>query len=43
VRVGSPFSLTEIKRKLKHAIGKEKLGNHKNNDLRGKIICKDKT
>ncbi|XP_045792871.1 uncharacterized protein LOC123887984 isoform X1 [Trifolium pratense] len=49
VRVGSPFSLTEIKRKLKHAIGKEKHGNHKlpaerqNNDSRGKAICKDKT
>jgi hypothetical protein len=49
VRVGSPFSLTEIKRKLKHAIGKEKHGNHKlpaerqNNDSRGKAICKDIT
>ncbi|GAU39470.1 hypothetical protein TSUD_159010 [Trifolium subterraneum] len=49
VRVGSPFSLTEIKRKLRHAIGKEKHGNHKlpaehqTNDSRGKGICKDKT
>ncbi|KAI4328792.1 hypothetical protein L6164_021121 [Bauhinia variegata] len=27
-RVGSHFSLTEIKKKLKHAMGKEKHGNH---------------
>jgi len=48
VRVGSHFSLTEIKRKLKHVIGKEKHGNHKlnaereNNGSRGKTAGKDK-
>ncbi|XP_027188549.1 uncharacterized protein [Cicer arietinum] len=48
VRVGSHFSLTEIKRKLKNAIGKEKHGNHKlptesqNIGSKGKAIGKDK-
>ena len=47
VRVGSHFSLTEIKRKLKHVIGKEKHGNHElnaereNNGSRGKTVGKD--
>lgn len=48
VRVGSHFSLTEIKRKLKHVIGKEKHGNHErnaereNNGSRGKTVGNDK-
>lgn len=48
VRVGSHFSLTEIKRKFKHVIGKEKHGNHErnvereNNGSRGKTIGNDK-
>ncbi|KAI5428667.1 uncharacterized protein LOC127127082 isoform X2 [Lathyrus oleraceus] len=49
MRVGSHFSLTEIKRKLKHAIGKEKNGScelpaeGEINGSRGKANGKDKT
>ncbi|XP_058764188.1 uncharacterized protein LOC131637609 isoform X1 [Vicia villosa] len=48
-RVGSHFSLTEIKRKFKHAIGKEKHGSHElpvkgeNIGSRGKANGKDKS
>lgn len=48
-RVGSHFSLTEIKRKLKHAIGKEKSRSHEfpvegeNISSRGKANGKDKS
>lgn len=48
VRVSSHFSLAEIKKKLKHAMGKEKHGNpelpaeqHQNNGPGGKAIGKD--
>ncbi|CAI8613162.1 unnamed protein product [Vicia faba] len=49
MRFGSHFSLTEIKRKLKHAIGKEKSGSHEfpvegeNIGSRGKANGKDKS
>ncbi|CAK8542379.1 unnamed protein product [Lathyrus sativus] len=48
IRVGSHFSLTEIKRKLKHAIGKEKNGSREFpaegeiNGSTGKVNGKDK-